>query len=93
MSLDPKQPEAKDVDVAEMQSVAMNAIMRFSLNFPHDFIEKVWSGRMAEHMKSKFDSYYSRYGATGAFSMFWAALDLENRDTLNRYILRNGFSH
>jgi len=63
----------------------------FSLNYPYDFIEKVWEDKpnLINHLKGKFDMYYDKYGSNGVMLQFWVNLDNENRLRLENWIKNN----
>ena len=63
----------------------------FSYNYPYDFIEKVWEDEpnLANHLKSKFDSYYKNYGARAVMNEFYVNLDSENQSKLDNWIINN----
>ena len=61
----------------------------YGYNYEYDFIEKVWAGSLAEHLKSKFLMYYDRYGPNGVFNAFYVNLDSGNQAKIENYILTN----
>lgn len=66
----------------------------FALNYPHRFIHSVWTGRMADHLQSKFDMYYNYVGSSGVMVKFFCELDTQNQqkltDFINDYYSQNG---
>lgn len=73
--------------------VAINKFIYFSLNFPHDFIEKIWGERkpfsLSEHLQGKFNNFYERYGSAGVMQVFYAELDGNNKRLMLDWILNN----
>ena len=62
----------------------------FALNYPYDFIEKVWDGsHFTSHLRAKFEMAYSIAGSYGAMIKFWAELDENNREILENWIINN----
>lgn len=60
---------------------AVRNFVYFCMNFPHDFIKKVWEGKQLEidHYTKKWDAAYKKH-ATGALPFFFVELDSENQD-------------
>lgn len=74
-------------------AVAIKAINKFAFynyNFEYNFIKKVWGeGPLADHLQSKFNALYERYGAMGCLLAFYAELDSSNKVKLLQYIVEN----
>lgn len=68
---------------------AVNLVVMFGFNYEHNFISKVWSGSLVNHLQSKFNDCYLKYGSIGVFSMFYTQLDNGNREQLVNWILAN----
>ena len=68
---------------------AIHKIIMFGFNYNHDFISKVWEGRMAEHLQTKFNYYHNNHGSTAVFNVFYASLDTQNQQMLINWILAN----
>lgn len=66
-----------------------NKIIMFGFNYPNGFINKVWSGTIANHLQSKFNNCYDNVGSSGAFYRFYSQLDNENRTILIEWIINN----
>lgn len=70
----------------------MHKIMVFAFNYPPGFIKKVWSDvspDMVNHLQSKFDNYYKKYGSSSAFNYFYMDLDSENQHKIENWISTN----
>lgn len=78
-------------EASSSQHVAIHKFNMFSLNYPNDFIEKIWGGGnvISDHLKMKFDHSYDQYGSKAAMLMFWTELDSENRRMLQEYVIDN----
>lgn len=61
----------------------------YGYNFESGFIQKVWSGTLADHLQSKFNDFYNRYGAAQVFFKFYTELSIENQHKLANYITEN----
>lgn len=61
---------------------AMNKWVYFCMNYPYDFIERVWCDEplLCSHLRSKFD---------GDVNRFYCSLDCCNSYRLLRWILEN----
>jgi hypothetical protein len=75
----------------EKELKAINKWFYFTMNYPDDFIEKVWADEewLVEHLKGKFRHYYEDYGSHGVLSAFYAALDNGNRIKLLTWVMEN----
>jgi hypothetical protein len=75
----------------ENELKAINKWFYFTMNYPNDFIEKVWADEpwIVGHLKGKFEHYYESYGCNGVFSQFYAALDNGNRIKLLTWVMEN----
>lgn len=82
---------AHQKELSKSKRVDIYLFNMFSMNYRHDFIEVIWkdSPNMAQHLRSKYNSYYKTYGSMGAMLNFWANLDGGNRDKLETYVLNN----
>lgn len=73
--------------------IAINKWVYFALNYPSDFIEKVWGERkpynLTDHLIGKFNDYYDRYGSNGAVTAFYANLDQSNQIKLMDWVMSN----
>ena len=67
----------------------VNKVMMFGFNYPNGFINQVWSGSVANHLQSKFNSFYDSVGSKAVFQVFYTSLDNENREILINWILTN----
>ena len=79
-----------------MNNIAITAINKFfyfSMNYPHDFIEKVWGEdkpySLTHHLKEKFDGLYEQVGCYGVMNAFYADLDTSNRVKLMEWVMDN----
>ena len=63
----------------------------FCLNYPNNFIDAFTSQK--EHIQSKFNSYYEKYGSYGVMIKFWAELDAENERHFSKWIKENYTGH
>lgn len=72
---------------------AMNKFVFFALNFPGDFITKIWGERkpmnLSDHLTQKFNHLYELYGSRAALIAFYAELSDGNREKLLEFILNN----
>lgn len=68
---------------------AIHLFVMFSFNYPHDFIEKAWSGHIVNHLRTKFLSIYKKHGSIAVMAKFYTELDSENQEILINYILEN----
>lgn len=50
--------------------------------------EKTGNKHLTEHLKEKFSYLYERYGTWAAMQLFYTELDLEKRDALVEYALK-----
>jgi hypothetical protein len=82
--------EKTDLNEASSKS-PINLYVYFAYNFPSNFIEKAWANNpnIMEHLKSKFNGYYAKYGAEGVMNKFYVELDSENQKILEDWILHN----
>ena len=65
----------------------MKNLHRFIINYPHNFIEECYgNGWLAEHLQTKFNSLYDKYGAMGVIPAFICELDSGNEQRLYDYI-------
>lgn len=65
-----------------------NNFARFSLNYPHDFIQDCWGANpgMASYLYDKFHEAYRRHRASGVMLVFYLGLDKENQELLDAYV-------
>jgi len=63
----------------------------FAFNYPNNWIEKIWEGNthMIEHLNTKFNSAYSRYGSKAAMNMFYVDLDSDNQQIFEDWVMAN----
>lgn len=68
-------------------------LIYFGFNYPHNFIQKAFEGKVAQHiinhLQDKFGGMYETYGARAVFGMFFVNLDNENQATLIDWIDNN----
>ena len=69
----------------------VNKVIMFGFNYNHDFIEIIWKNRnrMAEHLRNKFNSIYSRKGSNSAMFLFFTEMDGTNQSILINWIYKN----
>ena len=77
-----------------MDKTALNAINKFfyfSMNFPYDFIEKVWGDEpwLVNHLKGKFNGLYDSDGSYGVINAFYGELSTSNRIKLMDWVMNN----
>lgn len=65
----------------------MQKLQDFMYSYDHGFIHKAFDGRIADHLQSKFDSFYDSFGSRGVMPAFIAELDTENKNKLFSYII------
>ena len=70
---------------------AINKWVFFCMNYPYNFIEKVWADEklLINHLKGKFDYYYDQYGSRAVMNTFYCELDGENKQKLMSWVLDN----
>lgn len=70
---------------------AINKWVYFCMNYPHDFIEKVWADEqwLVRHLSAKFDHYYNTYGSRAVMNTFYCELDGGNKQKLLSWVLDN----
>ena len=75
----------------ELSMTAINKWVFFAMNYPYDFIEKVWADEkiLAQHLKGKFNYYYETYGSRAVMNTFYCELDGENKQKLMAWVLDN----
>ena len=75
----------------ELSMTAINKWVFFCMNYPYDFIDKVWADEtwLAKHLKGKFDYYYDQYGSRAVMNTFYCELDGENKRKLMSWVLDN----
>ena len=75
----------------EMSMTAINKWVFFAMNYPYDFIDKVWANEkiLAQHLKGKFSYYYDTYGSRAVMNTFYCELDGENKQKLMAWVLDN----
>lgn len=61
----------------------------FTFNYPMGFVKDAFN---SNHLESKFNSSYTKYGSIGVLMSFWANLDNENREILSLWVKNNYFS-
>ena len=64
----------------------VNKVIMYGFNYENNFIAKIWSNSIANHLQSKFSSIYDRKGASAAFFLFYTELDSTNKEILINYI-------
>lgn len=69
---------------------AIRNFVYFCMNFPHDFIEKIWKGNQQaiNNYKQKWERAYQRHG-TAAIPFLFIELDAENQDIFSNWINEN----
>lgn len=79
--------ESAMVSEAPSKSLIKKYVM-FSFNYGRNFIEEIWADepRMADHLRSKFDDYYTRYGSGAVMNYFYNSLDDGNTQKFENYI-------
>ena len=65
---------------------SVNKVIMYGFNFEHNFIHKVWSGNIANHLQKKFTLIYGWEGANAAFFKFYSELSQRNKEILINYI-------
>ena len=72
-----------------MNKEILNQFVKFSFNYPSLFCLKAWkdSPHMANHLNSKFNDYYDRYGSVGAMTAFYNSLDDTNAEIFVNYLM------
>lgn len=75
----------------ELSMTAINKWVFFCMNYPYDFIEKVWADEkwLINHLKGKFDHYYDTYGSRAVMNTFYCELDGTNKQKLMAWVLDN----
>lgn len=75
----------------ELLMAAINKWVFFCMNYPYDFIEKVWAGNgvLIDHLKAKFNHYYDSYGSRAVMNTFYCELDGSNKQRLMAWVLNN----
>ena len=69
---------------------AVNLVIMYSFNFEYQFVKKIWSGGLQDHLYNKFINLCQRKVNTqAAFMSFYTELDGTNQEKLINYILRN----
>lgn len=62
----------------------------FCLNYPPNFIKRVWGdNNISNHLEGKFSIAYDRSTSRGAMIDFYSMLDKENREILSEWVLEN----
>lgn len=63
----------------------------FTQNYPNNFMDAFDSEgkNIKEHIQSKFDSYYEKYGSYAVMIKFWIELDYENQKLFADWIKEN----
>jgi len=69
-------------------SNAIINFMYFGHNYESDFIIKVFGNHLGNHLQSKFNTMYSKYG-TLTFFRWYMELDNGNKELLNNWIEQN----
>lgn len=64
----------------------------FTMNFKYDFIEEVWDGSIARHLRDKFDKLYQK---RSNFMDWFCELDRDNQRKLLEWVENNytAFNH
>lgn len=72
-------------------AIAINKWVFFAMNYPHDFIEKVWADNknLAQHLRAKFNHYHETYGSRAVMNTFYCELDGNNKRKLMAWVLDN----
>lgn len=78
-----------DVIIKLSDKTDINKFWEFALNYDHGFIDKIWSGDLAENLKSKWTSAYEQAGSYGVVVKFYSFLSDNNRELFEAYILKN----
>jgi len=66
---------------------AVNHFVYFCMNYPSNFMDAF--GNMKEHLQSKFNYAYEKYGSVGAMIRFYTELDSENQKALLSWAMNN----
>ena len=67
---------------------AVDKVIMYSFNYEHKFIENIFDGYIAQHLRNKFSNYCNRFGnSQTAFMYLYTSLDNYNKETLINYIL------
>lgn len=70
---------------------AINKWFYFSMNYSHDFIEKIWGDEpwLAKHIREKFEHLYGLYGSYGVINALYGELDTTNRVKFMNWVMSN----
>ena len=67
---------------------AVDKVIMYSFNYEYKFIENIFDEYLAQHLRSKFNNYCTRFGnSQAAFMYLYTALSSDNKKTLINYIL------
>ena len=65
----------------------LERMVYFAMNYPPNFIEKIWGGTwLEEHMKEEFEYLYETRGNVECFLYFYCSLDMSNREKMDEFI-------
>ncbi len=77
--------------IPEVREIFVEAAFKFTLHFPHNFIEEAWKNNpwLQKHLCDKFTSLCRKdgYGSPNAVISFYSELDHQNRITFIKYIV------
>lgn len=69
-----------------LETDAVTKFVMFSMNYPHNWIEKCWSGSIGQHLQGKWNDSHEKYGSVGVMMDFYCKLDGGNREILTQFI-------
>ena len=73
--------------------MAINKFFYFSMNYPSNFIQKVWGEStpysLSAHLQEKFNDLYDKYGSYGVMNAFYGELSTNNRVKLMDWVMDN----
>jgi len=75
----------------EIALIAINKFYYFSMNYPHNFIEKCWADNpsLAQHLRSKFNGLYDTHKSYGVMNAFYGELSMNNQIKLMEWVMDN----
>ena len=75
----------------EISLIAINKFFYFSMNYPYNFIDKVWADDewLAKHLREKFEGLHQLYGSYGVINAFYGELSTNNRIKLMEWVMNN----
>jgi len=67
----------------------IDKVIMYSFNYEYKFIENVWSGSLANHLRDKFSMYCQKYNnSQTGFMYLYTSLSQDNRQMLINHILK-----